>query len=110
MRRFKRAIWFRIILLASMLLPFAGCATMRSGPSASARLAAASADFDQARAFAAPFLAFLPPERAALVRAMAEIVEQALFVARSATTPAVREDALRDAERATADYRLVTGG
>ncbi len=86
------------------------CATTGTSSSSMQRLARISAQFEQAQTFAAPFVDFLPPERAALVRAAAEMVRQALATARSASSPAVRVDALRSAEVATKNYRFVTGG
>jgi hypothetical protein len=86
------------------------CTTPGSAPSSMQRLARISEQFDQAQAFAAPFLAFLPPDRAALVRSAAEPVRQALATAHSASSRGVRVDALRTAEEATANYRFVTGG
>ncbi len=99
-----------LALPALMLTSLSACATVGSGPGLDNRLTRALVDFDQARAFAAPFLGFLSPERAATVRAVAELVQQALAIARSATAPAVRADALRTAEKGIADYRFVTGG
>ncbi|APX64552.1 hypothetical protein AV944_00355 [Sphingomonas sp. LK11] len=98
------------IAAIGLALGLAACATPTGAPSSMQRLARVSAQFDQARAFAAPFVAFLPPERAALVRAAAELVSQALATARSASSAAERNDALRTAEKATAEYRFVTGG
>lgn len=99
-----------VAIPALMLTSLSACATVGSGPSMVQRVAAVQTDFDQARACAAPFLGFLSPERAATVRAVAEMVQQALAIARSATAPAVRADALRTAEKGIADYRLVAGG
>ena len=98
------------IAAIGLALGLAACATQTGAPSSMQRLARISERFDQAQAFAAPFLDFLPPERARLVRIAAELVRQALATARSASSPAVREDALRTAEQATAEYQFVTGG
>ncbi|MEK9211708.1 hypothetical protein [Sphingomonas sp. 2378] len=98
------------IAAIGLALGLAACATPTGAPSSMQRLALISERFDQAQAFAAPFLDFLPPDRARLVRIAAELVRQALATARSASSLAVREDALRTAEQATAEYQFVTGG
>lgn len=100
------AIGVPAILLAGL----SACATPGAGTAPTARIALVAADFERARAFAAPFISFLPPEWAARVRALAVMVEQALASARSATSAEERNDALRAAEAGTKDYRFATGG
>ncbi|GGB18922.1 hypothetical protein GCM10011380_05600 [Sphingomonas metalli] len=94
---------------AALALLATGCAGDRVSR-AEATLAAVQARYAAVHRTALLFAPFLPPDRAARVRALADLVELTLAAARAATGFADRAAAIERAAAAADAYRAAAGG
>jgi hypothetical protein len=105
------------ILALALAASLSACATTSTGTaSLGDRLAAAAPlidavqqRYDRARGFAALFMPYLPPPRAAQLRAIGAVVEQALAAARTATSVAEQAAEIQRARDAAAQFAFVGG-
>jgi hypothetical protein len=105
------------ILAIALAASLSACATTSAGNAGLGdRLAAAAPlidavqqRYDRARAFAALFLPYLPPARAAQLRAIGAVVEQALAAARTATSVGEQAAEIQRARDAAAQFAFVGG-